>query len=120
MHNWYGLQFISFSETGVFSEGIRFNGSLEETANHKLNPPTIVSNSGSMTCNEMLLIGPKHQVSIKIDPTYDLGTGKFNNTSYNAFTTNYGKVYFNIIRGNNYLKEGSCYQLKGSYQFMSR
>lgn len=76
------------------------------------------SDSTTKNCNGMYLSGGKVDVRMRLSENTDTGT---NNTStYSAFFTEYGKMYFNIIYGNNpkIMAKDETFEIGGSYEFV--
>ena len=108
MERWYGFQAVN---RGMYDLTSRYVGG----SNRGTYDGTISSDCGDGKANKMILCGNEHGLSIEIDTLYDMGATDDYATPY-AFTTDYGKVYFNISKTKTMLKNDRYY-LRGKYEF---
>ena len=108
---WYGFQALY---QNVFNK-VRF----VDTTNRGVYSLPSSANCGSTNkCKGMYLYGDGISLKMEVDDTFDLGKREFNNISYAAFATEYGKVYFGIVYTSQFaVKTDEMYVLEGGYEF---
>lgn len=114
INTYYGLQCIC---TNTHYKNIKYVGGTNRKVNSGMG---VSSSSGSLDTTEMIAYGDKHKLIMGIDITCDLGKRTMQNEATKGmFVESYGKGYCGIIKGDNTMKAGDHYHLKGYYKFIS-